>query len=174
MGTINRNKSENKSDVDMSNKKTIHRILCESAARKLFKVGLSKWNSHKYVAIELVTYGTEIPDVWGTNGVATTIVEVKTSRADFLRDREKSSRKNPLEGMGNFRWYFTLEGIAKEDELPDNWGLIEADESGNIIRVVREATSQESISRGDISTLCSIMRREGVKGQIFDYRKKLT
>lgn len=156
----------------MSDKKTLHRTLCESAAKKLFKNGLSRWNSHKYVAVELVTYGREIPDVWGTNGVATTIVEVKISRSDFLRDKEKICRRNPLEGMGNFRWYFTLEGIIKEDELPDNWGLIEADESGNIIRVVREATYQESISRGDISTLCSIMRREGIKGQIFNYRKK--
>lgn len=156
----------------MSDKKTIHRTLCLAVARRLHKSGMCGTNSCKYVAVELVTYGREIPDVWGTNGASTTIVEIKVSRSDFLRDKEKICRRNPLEGMGNFRWYFALEGIIKEEELPEDWGLIEADESGNIIRLVRLASYQESTSLGSISTLCSIMRREGIKGQVFDYRKK--
>lgn len=74
--------------------------------------------------------------------------------------------------MGNFRWYYALEGIIKEEELPENWGLVEADETGKMVRLVRIAQYQESASLGDISILCSIMRREGIKKQIFNYRKK--
>lgn len=156
----------------MSNKKDLHRTLCMAAARHLHKSGMCGTNQQKYVAVELVTYGREVADVWGTNGASTTVVEVKVSRADFLRDKEKICRKNQLEGMGNFRWYFALQGIIKEEELPEDWGLVEVDESGNIIRLVRLAKYQESTSLGNISILCSIMRREGIKGQIFNYRKK--
>ena len=74
--------------------------------------------------------------------------------------------------MGNFRWYYALEGIIKETELPENWGLVEADESGKMVRLVRIASYQESTSLSSISILCSIMRREGIKGQVFNYRKK--
>jgi len=146
--------------------------MCIEAAKKLNHGGLEGWHDHKYVAIELQTYGNEDPDVWGTNGASTTIVEVKTSRADFLRDRKKKCRQNPIEGMGNFRWYYALEGIIKEEELPENWGLVEADETGKMVRLVRIAKYQESASLGNISVLCSIMRREGIKKQVFNYRKK--
>lgn len=141
--------------------------MCEEAARIMHKGSFEGWHGYKYVAVELVTYGSEIPDVWATNGFGTAIVEVKTSRADFLRDRAKQSRKNPIEGMGNFRWYFALQGIIKEEELPEDWGLAEADETGRYIRLVKTATFQESSSLGSIATLYSIMRREGIKKRNF-------
>ncbi len=156
----------------MSKTNSLHHLMCIEAAKKLHRGGLEGWHDHKYVAVELLTYGNEDPDVWGTNGASTTIVEVKTSRADFLRDRKKKCRQTPIEGMGNFRWYYALEGIIKEEELPENWGLVEADETGKMVRLVRIAQYQESASLGDISILCSIMRREGIKKQIFNYRKK--
>lgn len=146
--------------------------MCLEAAKKLHKDGLEGWNPHKYVAVELMSYGGEDPDVWGTNGASTTIVEVKTSRADFLKDRKKKCRKSPIEGMGNFRWYYALQGIIKEEELPENWGLVEADETGKMVRLVRIASYQESTATGGISILCSIMRREGIKKQVFNYRCK--
>lgn len=155
----------------MSKDKTLHRTMCEEAAKILHKGGFDCRMGHKYVAIELMTYGNEIPDVWATNGWSVSIVEVKTSRSDFLRDKEKKCRQNPSEGIGNFRWYFALPGIIKEDELPDDWGLAEADETGKYVKLVKIASFQESSSLGSIATLCSIMRREGIKKGIFNYRK---
>lgn len=146
--------------------------MCEEAAKILHKGSFDYRMGHKYVAVELMTYGEEIPDVWATNGWSATIVEVKTSRADFLRDRNKKCRKNPIEGIGNFRWYYALHGVIKVDELPENWGLAEADESGKYVKLVKSAAFQESSSLGSIAILCSIMRREGIKKQIFNYRKK--
>lgn len=156
----------------MNKTNSLHRIMCEEAAKILHKGGFDSRMGHKYVAVELMTYGNEIPDVWATNGWSATIVEVKTSRADFLRERAKKCRQNPIEGIGNFRWYFAPQGIIKEEELPEDWGLAEADESGKYIRLVKIATFQKSSSLGSIATLCSIMRREGIKKQIFNYRKK--
>lgn len=156
----------------MSKTKSLHYDMCCEAAKILHRRGLDGTNPHKYVVVELITYGREDADVWGTNGAATTLVEVKTSRADFLKDREKQHRKDPISGMGNFRWYYALEGIIKEAELPENWGLVEADESGKMVRLVRIASYQESTSLSSISILCSIMRREGIKGKVFNYRKK--
>lgn len=155
----------------MSKNKTLHRIMCEEAAQILHKGGFDSRMGHKYVAVELMTYGNEIPDVWASNGWSASIVEVKTSRSDFLRDRAKKCRQNPIEGIGNFRWYFAPQGIIKEDELPEDWGLAEADETGKYVRLVKIATFQESASLGSIATLCSIMRREGIKKGIFNYRK---
>lgn len=155
----------------MSKTNTLHRAMCEEAARILHKGCFDYRMGHKYVAVELMTYGNEIPDVWGTNGWSTTIVEVKTSRADFLRDREKKCRQNPIEGIGNFRWYYAPQGIIKEEELPENWGLAEADENGKYVKLVKSAAFQESYSLGSVATLCSIMRREGIKKGIFNYRK---
>lgn len=156
----------------MSKTNSLHHTMCLEAAKHLINGGFEGWNGYKYVAVELLTYGSEDPDVWGTNGAGTAVVEVKTSRADFLRERKKKCRQNPIEGMGNFRWYYALEGIIKEEELPENWGLVEADESGKMVRLVRIAKYQESASLGNISVLCSIMRREGIKKQIFNYRRK--
>lgn len=156
----------------MSKTNSLHRIMCEEAAKILHKGSFDSCMGHKYVAVELMTYGNEIPDVWATNGWSATIVEVKTSRADFLRDRAKKCRQNPIEGIGNFRWYFARQGIIKEEELPEDWGLAEADENGKYVKLVKLAAFQESSSLGSIATLCSIMRREGIKKQIFNYRKK--
>ncbi|TFU92410.1 hypothetical protein E4T81_12535 [Barnesiella sp. WM24] len=153
-------------------KNSLHRTMCEEAARILHKGSFEGWHPFKYVAIELMTYGKEIPDVWATNGAGTAIVEVKTSRADFLCDAAKHCRQNPIDGIGNFRWYYALQGIIKEEELPADWGLAEAVENGKMIRLVRTAAYQESAALGSISILCSIMRREGIKGQIFNYHKK--
>lgn len=156
----------------MSKRNSLHRIMCEEAAKILHKGSFEGWHGYKYAAVELMSYGREIPDVWATNGAGTAIVEVKISRADFLRDAAKHCRQNPIEGIGNFRWYYALQGIIKEEELPENWGLAEADENGKFIRLVRTASYQESCALGSISILCSIMRREGIKAQVFNYRKK--
>lgn len=52
------------------------------------------------------------------------VVESKVSRADFLADAKKSFRKNPEEGVGNYRYYACPEGLIKPEELPPKWGLI--------------------------------------------------
>lgn len=149
----------------MSKTNSPHYKLCCEAARWLQKVKYCK-----YVAVELITYGGENPDVWGTTGWNAYIIEVKTSRRDFLNDLKKPSRQ-PRKGMANYRYYLLPEGTVKPDEVPENWGIILHD-GDKITFLVREATLYGSEVNEDIAMLCSIMRREGIKKQIFNYRHK--
>ncbi len=68
----------------------------------------------------------EQPDVFAWDDAFTTVlVEVKASRADFLRDRGKAWRRTPELGMGVLRWFFAPPGVIQCDELPLDWGLAE-------------------------------------------------
>jgi hypothetical protein len=66
----------------------------------------------------------EIPDAIGFKGNQSILIECKTSRADFLADKKKEFRKFPKEGMGNLRLFMCEEGIIKEEDLPNKWGLL--------------------------------------------------
>lgn len=59
---------------------------------------------------------------------ASFLIETKISRADFLKDKEKEFRKNPEQGMGDYRYFACPTGLIKPEELPDKWGLIYVDE----------------------------------------------
>jgi len=101
-------------------------------------VGKMLAKSHKFAVTEVQTYSTELPDGFGwQNGqvhwldgkyvhkevgfIFTTLVEVKVSRADFLKDKKKPHRQGL--GMGNYRYYCCPDGMIKPEELPENWGL---------------------------------------------------
>ena len=104
------------------NEKIKHDDLCRLAAKWLKK--------RQYIGIVTVNnwmiYNDEKPDVIGFNkcGGNTTLIEVKTSRADFKRDFKKPFRVDQERGMGTFRYYCCPEGIITRDDLPDNWGLL--------------------------------------------------
>jgi hypothetical protein len=53
------------------------------------------------------------------------LVECKVTRADFLADRAKPFRQKPEKGVGSERFYLTPAGLAKIEELPAGWGLLE-------------------------------------------------
>lgn len=70
------------------------------------------------------TYG-EIPDAIGWLSRASILIECKTSRADFLRDRDKIFRRYHDFGMGDIRFYFTNPGVIHEDDVLAGWGVYE-------------------------------------------------
>lgn len=149
----------------MSKTDSLHYKLCCEGAKWMKK------HTYKYVAVELICTTAENPDVWGTNGFNSMLIEVKTSRADFLNDKKKFVRQkqNARFALGNFRYYLAPAGIIEKEELPENWGLLEWD--GKSISVIRRAEMQAVENHPELSVLCSIMRREGIKNQIFNYRK---
>lgn len=75
----------------MSKTDSLHYQLCCLGAKflKSRKNAEHLETPNKYVAVELVTMTAENPDIWATNGYHTTLVEVKTSHADFLADKKK-------------------------------------------------------------------------------------
>ena len=79
-----------------------------------------------YVVLsEIASAVQETPDVIGWASGFSTLVECKTSRADFIADRKKTFRRDPTRGMGYHRWYLTERGLLQPEEIPERWGLAE-------------------------------------------------
>lgn len=110
----------------------------------------------------------ERPDAIGwRNGWWSTLVEAKTSRADFLADKKKPFRLNPESGMGQDRYFITRPGLLTPDELPEGWGLIEA--HSNICRVVKKALSRphsDERSSAEVPLLVSALWRAQNPGAV--------
>lgn len=79
---------------------------------------------------ELATINSENPDVIGFNSGGTFVLEAKTSLSDFHADKKKWFRKNPEEGMGDWRFFICQKGLIDISKLPEGWGLIEVSEKG--------------------------------------------
>ncbi|WP_010323648.1 hypothetical protein [Marinobacterium stanieri] len=105
----------------------------------------SKWLKRSYSAngpgchVGLVEvgglFGGERADAWGYrwgHRGGSVLVEVKTSRSDFLADAKKPHRNGEKLGMGLYRYYLCPEGIIQPDELPDGWGLLWVNKRGHI------------------------------------------
>lgn len=159
----------------MSKTDSLHYRLCELGGKFLkSRKNAEPWSTpNKYVAVELVAAGAEDPDVWATNGYQTTMIEVKTSHADFLADQKKWARSKAAEladkQMGNFRYYLCPEGVIKEEELPNNWGLLVWD--GKKIRKVKQAMYVKSSTSMELLFITSILSRVA-KPQIFNFRER--
>lgn len=121
----------------------------------------SKWLCRKcaIVITELGTTG-ETPDAIGWHGTHSTLVECKVSRSDFLADKSKWFRREEWQGIGMHRYYLTVPGIIKLEELPPKWGLLEL--TGPRIRVLRKSEHfTEANHRHEIGILLSTLRRIG-------------
>lgn len=132
---------------------------------ELVQIG-AKWaqTSHGVVLPEFVYVGSpEIPDVLAFHSDYSSMIEVKISRADFLRDKKKFFRYDESQGMGNYRYYLAPRGLIHERELPDGWGLIEVGPTGHARKSVwalRKDTNLEAERR----ILYAYARRAVVKG----------
>lgn len=85
-----------------------------------------------HVALSEIKNGfkrSETPDAIGfragVHDEGSILIEVKTSRADFLADKHKPFRMNPEKGIGLYRYFMTPPGMLAIEELPEKWGLIE-------------------------------------------------
>ena len=84
-----------------------------------------KRNGFPVVATELKCSGSrEQPDVIGFRSSCSAVIEVKVSRGDFAKDRQKPERATG--GLGVYRFYLCPEGLIDPSELPEKWGLLEA------------------------------------------------
>ena len=99
--------------------------------KELVKVA-ANWaeQRHKIVVTERGAIN-ELPDVFGFDYGYTTLIECKVSRSDFLRDKNKLTRRYDGEFCsGNYRIYCVPSGLFKEDDIPETWGLLEVFPSG--------------------------------------------
>ena len=148
-----------------------YRLCCEAAKWLKRRKNAERWRSPwKYIAVELVCYAAENTDVWATNGECSIVIEVKTSRADFLKDGKKWHRAETMKEYqsGNFRYYLAPAGMIRADELPEDWGLLEWD--GKEISRVVASQYRPVNNHADLIIMSSILRREGFPEKIFNYR----
>ena len=160
----------------MSATNSLHYELCKLGARLLRSRNnptLPYNRACMYSTVEIVCCGAELTDVWGTTGDLTVLIEVKTSRADFLADKRKYARSKVAEELnqqiGNYRYYLCPEGVITEEDLPENWGLLVYD--GKKIRMLKMANKVDSSTSMELLLITSIMRRI-LRPQTFNFREK--
>lgn len=125
-----------------------HRQLCEIGAKLLKRPASANGHGCHFALIEAACY-RENPDVIGFRhgtqtwreiddkpylcgyDVGTVLLEAKTSRADFLADKNKPHRINPETGIGKWRYFICPVDLIKPEELPEKWGLIYVKPSGH-------------------------------------------
>lgn len=97
-----------------------HAHLVDKAVRWL------RWYRCGVVLSEQACASGEMPDAIGWKRAChSVLVECKVTRPDFLADRAKPFRQKPEKGIGSERFYLTPPGLAKIEELPAGWGLLE-------------------------------------------------
>lgn len=101
-----------------------HAELCERGERWLRSKGCRVVLREPFKAA--VRTG-EQPDVIGWRDGYSILIECKTSRADFLADRNKRFRAENGCGMGDARLYLAPVGVISVRDLPFGWGLLEID-----------------------------------------------
>lgn len=132
----------------------------------------------KFAFTELASYANyEIPDAIGFSFWTSTLIECKTSRADFFSDKKKLFRQMPHLGCGVQRYFLCEKDLISKEELPEGWGLLYV--SGKSCRRVK--TSEFKWSKEQLATvryneryiLVSALNRFGIRlngdfSQIYD------
>jgi hypothetical protein len=143
--------------VGMPVKQSLHSDLVALAVRWLLRSGRCS-----IAFSEFATCGMETPDAIGFSAWASTIIECKVSRSDFLADGRKPFRQHPELGMGQLRYYLTAGHLIDGWELPQKWGLLEL--HGRKVRMVRKPEGFSLRNRHrEISYLVSMLRRAKVR-----------
>lgn len=120
-----------------SHEKTLHQQLCQVAVRWLKRAPSAGGPGCAVAVSECKTgFSGEIPDAIGFRRTGyepldgSTLIEVKTSRSDFLADAHKPHRQ--AGGVGAWRYYMCPTGLIAVEELPIGWGLLEVNGRGHV------------------------------------------
>jgi len=100
-------------------------------------------------------------DAWvmGTypsSGLIRTAIEIKVSRSDFNREMRKSIKRDSALRISNEYYFAAPAGLIKEDDLPEEAGLIEVEDG--VARIVVKAPYREG-ERASWIFVASLARR---------------
>jgi hypothetical protein len=107
----------------------------------------------------------EMPDAIGWKKAChSVLVECKVTRADFLADRVKPFRQKPEKGVGSERFYLVPPGLARVEELPAGWGLLELRRGRvEIVRASEKNLRSAAGFRYEMNLLLASLRRVEVR-----------
>lgn len=108
----------------------------------------------------------ESPDAIGWNKQASCLIECKTTRADFARDRQKKARREGV-GMGLYRFFLVPKGLVRRHEVNgfgelqagEGWGLLYWNPVSNKVTVEKPSARFNVNERGEILFLASALTR---------------
>lgn len=135
-----------------------HSELCDLAVKWLKKPHSSGGPACQVAVSEIKSgWSGEIPDAIGFRYMGgekeldgSFVVEVKTSRADFLADKRKPHRNGQTSGIGKWRFYLCPEGLIQPDELPDQWGLLYVTKRKSVKGIVSPFTTTHYYQRRNL------------------------
>lgn len=121
-----------------------------------------------------VTNSGEQVDALGFRSGFSCLIEIKVSRSDFLQDKKKTFRVNPVLGVGQWRFYLCPAGLINITDLPDGWGLLWL-ENGKIKKIhgwpsntrwCDAPFAQRYNYRAEAEIMYSALRRIEIQGQL--------
>ena len=125
-----------------------------------------KWSAPEYALILEVSDATGgrrgriadalIMGLWPSRGINLDGVEIKTQRADWLRELKDPQKAESISRFCDHWWIHATPDVVKEEELPTGWGLRVYD--GRIWKTVVEAAPRDS-EPVDRDFLAAILRR---------------
>jgi len=137
--------------------------MTHDALVRVAKKWLIKARACSIVLTETQAQSGEIPDAIGWRGQVSTLIECKTSVADFRRDLKKWYR-NSGPGIGQQRYFMAPEGVIPVDELPVGWGLLEVE--GSTVKTVKKIDLlylDERIASAEVPMLVAALRRTQIR-----------
>lgn len=93
-------------------------------------------------------------NMWESNAYKIIGFEIKSSRADWLRELKDPSKADVIAAFCDEWFIVTPPGLVKPDELPQAWGLMEL--KGNGLHTVRKAPKLEDrrpLTRGFVASM---------------------
>lgn len=98
------------------------------------------------------------PDAIGwTRSGSCVVIEVKTSRADFMRDFKKPSYRSGRV-IGDYRFYMVPYGMVSDADLPSSAGVIEYDETSELCTRPAMRVRHSDAAASDAEELRSFIR----------------
>lgn len=140
--------SDQEQNVDMTTERQVLDLLCRRYSERA-------GNGPRWTVAEQVRSDTGEArrtcdfmawDNTATSGLAISGHEVKTSRADWLREKAQPEKAREFMRFCDYWWLVCPPGVAKEQEVPDGWGLLEV--GLGTLRVVKPAPLLTEAHRG--------------------------
>jgi len=136
------------------------------------KKWLIKARNCQVVLSETQAQSGEVPDIIGWKGQISTLIECKTSLADFRRDLKKWYR-NSGPGIGQQRYFMAPKGIIPVSEVPVGWGLLEV--SGKLVKTTKKLNLlylDERVASAEVPLLVAALRRSQVSASTRHKRRR--
>lgn len=124
-----------------------------------------RWLSRQcsVVLYEFAAAADENPDVIGwAAGAGSVLIECKLTRSDFLKDAEKTVRRNPRAGMGHRRFYLCPDELIQVKDLPPKWGLLWAGKGQVIVKRKARGYPERNLA-AEVQFLSSMLRRAQIR-----------